>query len=86
MRLKIIYKKNLKMTGGKIAAQAVHAAMGIGHIDPEMSIVVLGFSNKKYKQLLIDLIKKDKLHYEVHDAGYTEVNPNTNTCVAFFDK
>jgi peptidyl-tRNA hydrolase len=81
MKLKILYRRNLKMTPGKIAAQAVHAAIALEADDPMMSVVVLGVSDKKFEE--------EKLVHRriavVRDAGYTEVMPNTETCLAFYD-
>ena len=80
-RLKIIYKKNLKMSTGKIAAQCVHAAAGLTHTDKVMSVVVLGVSDKKYHELL----STTQDFYAAIDAGYTEVKPGTETCAAYYE-
>jgi peptidyl-tRNA hydrolase len=80
MKLKIIYRKNLKMSPGKIAAQAVHAATGIKHTDDLMSVVVIGVSDKKFNELL-----PTGERFIVQDAGYTEVNPGTVTCAAYYE-
>jgi peptidyl-tRNA hydrolase len=79
MRLKIVFRKNLKMTPGKIAAQSVHAATGISHTDYMMSVVVLGVSDKKFNEI----IATEKC-FVVNDAGYTEVEPGTATCAAYY--
>jgi peptidyl-tRNA hydrolase len=80
MRLKIIYRKNLKMSPGKLAAQAIHAATGIGHTDYSMNVVVLGVSNAKFKE-----ITTAKKCFLVADLGHTELDPGTVTCGAYYD-
>jgi len=78
-KIKILYRKNLKMSVGKIAAQSVHAAIGLPDVDDMMSVVVLGVSDKKFQEA------KDRANYVVRDAGYTEVEPGTETCLAFYE-
>ncbi len=80
MKLKILYRKNLKMSPGKIAAQCVHAAAGIGHADYGMSVVVLGVSDKKFWKH-----NENRDCFLVQDAGHTEVESGTYTCVAFYE-
>lgn len=82
-RLKILYRKNLKMSPGKIAAQAVHASAAIGHDKPLMSVVVLGVSDRKFSE---HLVRSDIRPHVVLDAGYTEVPPGTETCMAFYEE
>jgi peptidyl-tRNA hydrolase len=79
MRLRIIYRKNLKMSPGKLAAQAVHAAIGIGGVEYKMNVVVLGVSDKKFNEIAI----KEKA-FLVRDAGHTELESGTLTCAAYF--
>lgn len=83
-RLKILYRKNLKMTPGKLAAQCVHAATGIRHHDYSMNVVVLGVSDRKYESE----IAKHEHHelFRVVDAGHTELKPGTETCMAFYEE
>ena len=81
MKLKVLFRKNLHMSHGKIAAQSVHAAIGLGCNDPMISVVVLGVSDKKYKEITATKMPI----YRVHDAGYTEVPPGTETCAAFYE-
>jgi peptidyl-tRNA hydrolase len=59
-RLKILYRKNLNMSPGKLAAQAVHAALLLNAFtddvdDVAMSVVVLGVSNAKFEQAKNDI-------------------------------
>ena len=86
MKIKILYRKNLKMSEGKLAAQAVHAALLLYTQDERTSVgasvVVLGVSDKKFEEgknghSMIALIK---------DKGLTEVAPGTETCYAFLEE
>jgi peptidyl-tRNA hydrolase len=79
MRLKIIYRKNLKMSPGKLAAQAVHAATGIEHTEYMMNVVVLAVSDKKFYEIV-----REQLCFVVRDAGHTELEPGTETCAAYY--
>lgn len=87
-RIKILYRKNLKMTEGKLAAQCVHVALAIKEyhgkqIDAMSSVVVLGISDNKFEEA------KEKLKYTPYvvnrDAGYTEVPQGTETCLAYVE-
>lgn len=80
MKLKIVYRRNLKMSPGKLAAQAVHAATGIGHTDYSMNVVVLSVSDKRFKEIV-----SERNAFVVRDAGHTELAPGTETCAAYYD-
>lgn len=83
-RIKILYRKNLKMSPEKLAAQAVHAALALGsheEIDWTQSVVVLGYSDKKFTET----IEAGGALHIIRDAGYTEVAPGTITCLAFLE-
>ncbi len=80
MRVKAIYRKNLKMTEGKIAAQVSHAVIGLGVTDPLCTIVVLGVSDKKFSELT------ERSDCYVHsDYGFTEVNAGEKTAAAWYE-
>lgn len=85
MRIKCIYRRNLKMTEGKLAAQCVHAALGLAKMfpeagDPMHSVVVLEASDKKFNEA------KGPDVYVVKDAGRTEVEPGTETVLAILER
>ena len=86
------------MTAGKLAAQSVHAAMGLATIHTmssiasvgyspafwiSASVVVLGVSDTKFNEAKND---KTPWIYVVHDAGYTEVPTGTETCLAYLEE
>ena len=79
MKLKIIYRRNLKMSPGKLAAQCVHAATLIGHTDYSMNVVVLSMSDKKFNETVAN-----EGAVVVVDAGHTELEPGTVTCGAYY--
>lgn len=83
-RIKVYYRKNLKMSPGKLAAQTGHAVLGLQPIEHH-SIVVLEASDKKFFEILEDLKIRGAKYHVVTDAGYTEVAPGTNTCLAFVE-
>lgn len=95
-QIRIIYRKNLKMTPGKLAAQSVHAALGLKTLFPQLtamdSVVVLQASDAKFEQIKLEH-KGDTFElgtdnecdcYVVKDKGLTEVLPGTETVLAFF--
>ena len=84
MKVKILYRRNLKMSPQKLAAQTCHAVIGLGVTDCNLSVIVLTMSDKKYFENVEKL--QDTLHYRVVDAGYTEVPPNTETCLAYYEE
>lgn len=83
-RIKILARKNLKMSPGKLAAQSVHAALALTclvPLDPVMSVVVLEVNGAPF-----DAAKAANEPVAViRDAGYTEVAPGTETCIAFLE-
>lgn len=83
-RIKILARKNLKMSPGKLAAQSVHAALGLAvqaELHPLMSVVVLEVNGRPF-----DEAKATHSPVAVvRDAGFTEVAPGTETCIAFLE-
>ena len=80
MKIKVIYRRNLKMTEMKLAAQVAHAVIGLGVTDPLCTIVVLKASDVKFQELT------DRPDCYIHkDFGYTEVPNGTATCAAWIE-
>ena len=52
-RIKILVRKNLKMTEGKVAAQVIHAALGLAEkekLSPLQTVIVLLVSDKNLQK------------------------------------
>jgi peptidyl-tRNA hydrolase len=78
MKIKAIYRKNLKMSEGKVAAQVAHAVKNLGETPTDCDIIVLKVSDKKFKEL----IEENKCYVQV-DKGLTELEPGTETAAAW---
>jgi peptidyl-tRNA hydrolase len=81
MRIKAIYRKNLKMSEGKVAAQIAHAVKNLGGTPMDCDIIVLKVSDKKFDEILM----KGHNGYIQYDKGLTEVQANTPTAYAWID-
>jgi peptidyl-tRNA hydrolase len=79
MKLKLYYRRNLKMSDGKLAAQCVHAATGAKFPGGDMPCCVLSASDARFEEL------KGRAAYVVRDAGFTELPPGTETVLAIFE-
>jgi hypothetical protein len=82
MRIKAIYKKNLKMPEGKVAAQIAHAVKNLGITPLDSDIIVLKVSDKKFDEL----VKEHSDCYVQIDKGLTIVEEGTVTAAAWIDK
>lgn len=81
MRIKAIYRKNLKMSEGKVAAQVAHAVKNLGITPTDCDIIVLKVSDNKFKELT----EENDCYIQV-DKGLTELEPNTPTAAAWIVK
>jgi peptidyl-tRNA hydrolase len=82
MRIKAIYKKNLKMSEGKVAAQIAHAVKNLGITPLDCDIIVLKVSDKKFNEL----VEQNSNCYIQTDKGLTEVETGTQTAAAWIDE
>lgn len=81
MRIKAIYKKNLKMSEGKVAAQIAHAVKNLGITPTDCDIIVLKVSDKKFNEL----VAENTNCYIQTDKGLTEVETGTQTAAAWIE-
>ena len=80
MRIKAIYRKNLKMTEGKVAAQVAHAVKNLGVTPPDSDIIVLRVSDKKFNEY----ITQNQCFVQI-DKGLTEIDKGTATAAAWIE-
>lgn len=69
MAVVIYMNSNAKMSRGKYAAQAVHAALTAFGVHPDLPVIVLGAPRTRVEQM----------RTTIRDAGRTEVEPGTLT-------
>lgn len=83
--IKVLYRKNLKMTPGKLAAQVAHcvARLLIFEDAEPLTIIVLEASDRKFNQAVDALDGGQNNWFLFRDAGRTEVEPETETVVAW---
>lgn len=74
-KVKVYYNKNLGMTPGKLAAQAVHAALTLFNVHPGYPVVVLA-ANKG---------RVESQESVIVDEGRTEIAPGSTTAGASLD-
>lgn len=82
-RIKILARRKLNMTEGKLAAQATHAGIALQKKYPReyWACIVLQAGEQTFQQAKIDHPE----HWVVVDSGYTEVEPDTETVIAFYE-
>lgn len=90
MKLKIYYRKNLKMSPQKIAAQVGHVAKELGRLHPistpqEDIIIVLTASDNKFNEIKQFAINNNLVYWLQIDSGFTEVPKGTETCFGYID-
>jgi hypothetical protein len=81
MRIKAIYKRNLKDCG-KIASQIAHAVKNLGPTPIDCDIVVLKVSNVKFEEM----VKEHPYCYVQVDKGLTIVEEGTRTAAAWIEQ
>ena len=83
-KIKLYVHKNLKMSERKVAAQCVHAALGLYKKDPQdhWSCVVLEASTTKF----YEAVAAHPEGYVVTDAGLTEVKAGSQTVIAWYEE
>ena len=89
MKIKIYYRKNLDLSSGKLAAQCAHVAKELGRMLPSDattdSIIVLGVTDKRYKELSLQFQTEEYFWHEQIDNGLTEVVKGTPTAFGYIE-
>jgi PTH2 family peptidyl-tRNA hydrolase len=95
VKMVIAVRKDLDMGKGKIAGQVAHAAVECAlksekynkkifkeWIDTNQKKVVIKVNGEEELEKLLELCRLNGFIYaEIHDAGYTQVEPGTFTCL-----
>ena len=81
MRIKAIYRKNLKLSEGKVASQISHAVKNLGLTPIDCDIIVLKVSDKKFNEL----VEQNPNCYIQKDKGLTEIENGTQTAAAWIE-
>lgn len=84
MKIKVIYRRNLKMSPAKLAAQVAHAVKNLGETPRDCDIVVLKASDKKFVEQIKEQQGNPNTYLQI-DKGLTEVKPNTDTAFAWIE-
>jgi len=82
MTIKVYYRRNLKMSEMKLAAQVSHcvANLVMACLEVPHKIVVLKASDAKFEEF------KGQASYVQVDLGLTELEPNTETCLGIVER
>lgn len=80
-RIKVLYRRNLKMSEGKLAAQVAWAVLGLARKNPQNfdRIVVLKASDKQFNEAISENA------YVQSDMGFTELPRGTETAIAWYE-
>ena len=93
MKIKIHFRKNLKISKQKLAATCAHIGNHLGQhccsigytSDPiDDIVIVLSTSDKKFKDIKESVLSQEDLIYHLHtDNGFTEVEPDTEIALGW---
>ena len=91
MRFKIYFRKNLKMSPQKLAAQVAHVAKELGRKRPdsipqEDSIIVLTASDHRFDEIKQSISGSEFVCWLQVDNGLTEVPAGTETCFGYIEE
>lgn len=96
MKIKCLYRKNLKLSDQKLAAQTGHVVgnllrlndeYGFGKINKDTTIIVLKASDKKFEEKRQELEQSDPpiIYYLQVDKGFTEIPEGTETVIGWIE-
>lgn len=95
MKMYILINKDIEITKGKLAGQVSHSVMRYfylkykeddldeikDYMEGKEKKIMLAVSEKELLKLEKDNIENNLGYSVVRDAGYTELEPNTLTCI-----
>ena len=91
MKIKIFYRKNLKLSPQKLAAVCTHIGKELGKVCGDTAawddvVIVLPASDKKFEEYKQHCLDSEKVLYHIHiDRGYTEVERNTECAIGWIE-
>ena len=95
MKIKCLYRKNLKLSDQKLAAQTGHvvgniiqrAIRRLQMINKDTTIVVLKASDKKFEEKRQELEQSNPpiIYYLQVDRGFTEIPEGTETVIGWIE-
>lgn len=87
MKIKVYYRRNLKLSPAKLAAAVGHVTKELGYKWSELGeyptpeddiIIVLKASDSKFQEIMSDITIQEGIVSHLHvDKGLSEVDPNT---------
>ena len=92
MKIKCLYRRNLKLSDQKLAAQVGHVVGNLvqitkDRIDRDSVIIVLKASDKKFAEKHEELLdSKDVNWYIQIDRGITEILEGTETVIGWIER
>lgn len=92
MKIKIYYRKNLKLSPQKFAAVCTHIGKELGKVCGDTIawddvVVILSASDKKFEEYKQYCLDNESVLYHIHvDRGYTEVEPNTECAIGLIEE
>ena len=95
MKIKIYYRRNLKISPAKLASSCSHVANQLGYMlaqlgeynEPQdVTVVVLKASDKKFNEIKDEIQSCEDYLCHLHvDKGLSEVEPNTSIAFGWVD-
>ena len=93
MKIRIYYRKNLKLSPQKLASSCTHIGKELGKVCGDTNlfedkVIVLMASDKKFKEIKQEVFYTiPESHYHLHiDNGVTEVMKNTEIAFGWIEK
>lgn len=96
MKIKFLFRKNLKMSNSKLGSQVAHVAANLASqnysvqreylSDDFVTHIVLGVSDKKFQEKSVEIGSNDQIYYIQVDAGLSEVPAGTETVLGFVEE